>query len=185
MGIGPSKTLEEQIKENKRNINRAIRELDRERRKLEQQEKKIEKDIKKAAKENQMDAVKIMAKVREAGRVLAGAAGPRLVCMGACGAALLPAEGASVAAAGGTRRGRAARLTCVRVGGVEVLRTTSERRTTRTSSTKCAPSSRASRCASRCVCGRGRVSSCRLPLRHPLGVRADVPHPCPRLCTRR
>mgnify|MGYP000512729770 CR=1 FL=1 len=63
MGIGASKTLEEQIKENKRNINRAIRELDRERTKLERQEKKIEREIKKAAKENQMDAVKIMAKV--------------------------------------------------------------------------------------------------------------------------
>ena len=62
MGVGQSKTLEEQIKENKRNINKAIRELDRERKKLERQEKKIEKDIKKAAKENQMEAVKIMAK---------------------------------------------------------------------------------------------------------------------------
>lgn len=67
MGVGQSKTLEEQIKENKRNINKAIRELDRERKKLERQEKKIEKDIKKAAKENQMEAVKIMAKVRPRG----------------------------------------------------------------------------------------------------------------------
>ena len=41
-----------------------MRELDRERVKMEQQEKKIIMDIKKMAKAGQMDAVKIMAKVR-------------------------------------------------------------------------------------------------------------------------
>ena len=41
-----------------------MRELDRERAKMEQQEKKIIADIKKMAKQGQMDAVKIMAKVK-------------------------------------------------------------------------------------------------------------------------
>ena len=40
-----------------------MRELDRERSKMEQQEKKIIADIKKMAKQGQMDAVKVMAKV--------------------------------------------------------------------------------------------------------------------------
>ena len=40
-----------------------MRELDRERTKMEQQEKKIIADIKKMAKQGQMDAVKVMAKV--------------------------------------------------------------------------------------------------------------------------
>ena len=40
-----------------------MRELDRERAKMEQQEKKIIADIKKMAKQGQMDAVKVMAKV--------------------------------------------------------------------------------------------------------------------------
>ena len=44
-------------------INRAIRELDRERSALEREEKKLIIDIKKMAKEQQMGAVKIMAKV--------------------------------------------------------------------------------------------------------------------------
>ena len=39
-----------------------MRDLDREKMKMEQQEKKVIADIKKLAKENQMDAVKIMAK---------------------------------------------------------------------------------------------------------------------------
>ena len=43
-----------------------MRELDRERAKMEQQEKKIIADIKKMAKQGQMDAVKVMAKVNEA-----------------------------------------------------------------------------------------------------------------------
>ena len=41
-----------------------MRELDRERTKMEQQEKKIIADIKKMAKQGQMDAVRVMAKVR-------------------------------------------------------------------------------------------------------------------------
>eukprot|EP00746_Dinoflagellata_sp_MGD_P165513 gnl/MRDRNA2_/MRDRNA2_94828_c0_seq1.p1 gnl/MRDRNA2_/MRDRNA2_94828_c0~~gnl/MRDRNA2_/MRDRNA2_94828_c0_seq1.p1 ORF type:complete len:214 (-),score=63.96 gnl/MRDRNA2_/MRDRNA2_94828_c0_seq1:481-1122(-) len=63
MGGGGSKmTLEEQVRENKRSINRAIRELDRERNQLENQEKKLVNDIKAAAKKSQMSSVKIMAK---------------------------------------------------------------------------------------------------------------------------
>ena len=45
---------------------KAMRELDRERAKMEQQEKKIIADIKKMAKQGQMDAVKVMAKVNVA-----------------------------------------------------------------------------------------------------------------------
>ena len=56
-------TPEEQLKKNQRALNKAMRELDRERAKMEQQEKKIIADIKKMAKQGQMDAVKIMAKV--------------------------------------------------------------------------------------------------------------------------
>jgi charged multivesicular body protein 2A len=63
MGLGQSKpTLEEQMRLNKRMINRSIRELDRERNSLVAQEKKIIADIKAAAKNNQMSSVKIMAK---------------------------------------------------------------------------------------------------------------------------
>ena len=47
----------------KANYLQAMRELDRERSKMEQQEKKIIADIKKMAKQGQMDAVKVMAKV--------------------------------------------------------------------------------------------------------------------------
>lgn len=50
------------LRQNQRALNKAMRDLDRERAKMEQQEKKIINDIKKMAKENQMDAVKIMAK---------------------------------------------------------------------------------------------------------------------------
>ena len=46
-------------------INRAIRELDREKTGLEREEKRLTMEIKKAAKEGQMGAVKIMAKVSE------------------------------------------------------------------------------------------------------------------------
>jgi charged multivesicular body protein 2A len=63
MGVGQSKpTLEEQLRANKRMINRSIRELERERMSLQNQEKKIVADIKAAAKNNQMNSVKIMAK---------------------------------------------------------------------------------------------------------------------------
>ena len=78
-------TPEEQLKKNQRALNKvtqiplrparrvklsistfrqAMRELDRERAKMEQQEKKLIMDIKKMAKAGQMDAVKIMAKVK-------------------------------------------------------------------------------------------------------------------------
>jgi hypothetical protein len=60
---GKDKPLKEILRENKRMINRAIRELDREKTGLEREEKKIIIEIKKAAKENQMQAVKIIAKV--------------------------------------------------------------------------------------------------------------------------
>lgn len=50
------------LRQNQRALNKAMRDLDRERAKMEQQEKKLITDIKKMAKDNQMDAVKIMAK---------------------------------------------------------------------------------------------------------------------------
>ena len=53
------------LRQNQRALTKAMRELDRERAKMEQQEKKIIADIKKMAKQGQMDAVKIMAKVRQ------------------------------------------------------------------------------------------------------------------------
>ncbi|TYZ61301.1 hypothetical protein PybrP1_010525 [[Pythium] brassicae (nom. inval.)] len=60
--LGKKKTLKEQLRENKREINRAIRELDRERANLQMQEKKLIIEIKKMAKEGQIASVKIMAK---------------------------------------------------------------------------------------------------------------------------
>ena len=54
---------DEMLRKNQRALNKAMRELDRERSKMEQQEKKIIMDIKKMAKQGQMDAVKVMAKV--------------------------------------------------------------------------------------------------------------------------
>ena len=62
--FGRRMTPEEQLKKNQRALNKAMRELDRERAKMEQQEKKIIADIKKMAKQERMDTVKIMAKVR-------------------------------------------------------------------------------------------------------------------------
>lgn len=56
----PSST--ELLRENKRQLDRAIRDLDRERTGLQTQEKKLVAEIKKAAKDGQMDAVKVMAK---------------------------------------------------------------------------------------------------------------------------
>lgn len=50
------------MREYKRSIDRTIRELEREKRTMEQQEKKLIADMKRMAKQNQMDAVKIMAK---------------------------------------------------------------------------------------------------------------------------
>uniref|UniRef100_K3WAZ0 Charged multivesicular body protein 2a n=1 Tax=Globisporangium ultimum (strain ATCC 200006 / CBS 805.95 / DAOM BR144) TaxID=431595 RepID=K3WAZ0_GLOUD len=60
--LGKKKTLKEQLRENKREINRAVRELDRERANLQMQEKKLIIEIKKMAKEGQIASVKIMAK---------------------------------------------------------------------------------------------------------------------------
>ena len=61
--FGREKPLKEVLRENKRMINRAVRELDREKAALEREEKRLQIEIKKAAKENQMGAVRIMAKV--------------------------------------------------------------------------------------------------------------------------
>lgn len=60
--FGKRLTPDEMMRKNQRALNKAMRDLDRERMKMEQQEKKIIMDIKKLAKDNQMDAVKIMAK---------------------------------------------------------------------------------------------------------------------------
>ncbi|CAG2173963.1 unnamed protein product [Oppiella nova] len=60
--FGKKKTPEELLRQNQRALNKAIRDLERERSKMEAQEKKLIADIKKMAKDNQMDAVKIMAK---------------------------------------------------------------------------------------------------------------------------
>lgn len=60
--FGKRKTPEQLMRENQRTLNKAMRDLDRERAKMEQQEKKIIMDIKKMAKDNQMDAVKVLAK---------------------------------------------------------------------------------------------------------------------------
>mmetsp|Transcript_26863 Transcript_26863/g.68922 ORF Transcript_26863/g.68922 Transcript_26863/m.68922 type:complete len:219 (+) Transcript_26863:161-817(+) len=60
--FGKKKTPAEMLRENKRMLDKAIRELDRERSQLQNEEKKLINEIKKAAKQNQMDAVKIMAK---------------------------------------------------------------------------------------------------------------------------
>lgn len=61
--LGKERPLKEVLRENKRMINRAVRELDREKTGLEREEKRLTMEIKKAAKEGQMGAVKIMAKV--------------------------------------------------------------------------------------------------------------------------
>lgn len=61
--FGKEKPLKEVLRENKRMINRAVRELDREKTALEREEKRLTIEIKKCAQENQMGAVKIMAKV--------------------------------------------------------------------------------------------------------------------------
>lgn len=60
--LGTKKTLKEQLRENKREINCAVRQLDRERTNLQLQEKKLIIEIKKMAKQGQIASVKIMAK---------------------------------------------------------------------------------------------------------------------------
>jgi uncharacterized protein with PIN domain len=62
--FGKDKPLKEVLRENKRMINRAVRELDREKTALEREEKRLTLEIKQQAKQQQMQAVKIMAKVR-------------------------------------------------------------------------------------------------------------------------
>ncbi len=57
-------SLSTQIRQNQRQIDKACRELDRERIKMEMQEKSVKIQIKKLAKEGQIDAARIMAKVR-------------------------------------------------------------------------------------------------------------------------
>ena len=61
--FGRKMTPDEMLRKNKRALDKAMRELDREKAKMEQQEKKIIMEIKKNAKQGQMDAVKVMAKV--------------------------------------------------------------------------------------------------------------------------
>jgi len=63
MGLANSKlSLQEQMRINKRAINKGIRELDRERNQLLNQEKKLMADIKTMAKKGQMNTVKVCAK---------------------------------------------------------------------------------------------------------------------------
>ncbi|XP_015791338.1 charged multivesicular body protein 2a [Tetranychus urticae] len=60
--FGRKKSPEEMLRDNQRVLNKAVRDLDRERTKMEAQEKKLIIDLKKMAKDNQMDAIKVMAK---------------------------------------------------------------------------------------------------------------------------
>ena len=60
--FGPRKTPADLLRENKRMLDKAIRELDRERTSLQAQEKKLIAEIKRVAKQNQMAAVRLMAK---------------------------------------------------------------------------------------------------------------------------
>ena len=84
--MGSKKTLKEQMRDNKRMIDRAVRDLDRERRTLETQQKKIEVEIKKMAKEGQMArmgaAVVAAACTRETSRLPCAAASR--ACRGRC-----------------------------------------------------------------------------------------------------
>lgn len=54
----PKPTLQEQIKENKRQIRRGIREIERERVRMERQKRQLENDMRKYAKEGQMVSMK-------------------------------------------------------------------------------------------------------------------------------
>ncbi|KAH7283274.1 hypothetical protein KP509_35G069800 [Ceratopteris richardii] len=60
--FGKKKTPAELLRENKRMLDRSIRDIDRERQSLQAQEKKLIVEIKKTAKQNQMGAVRVMAK---------------------------------------------------------------------------------------------------------------------------
>ena len=61
-------TLDEQMREQKRILNRAIREVDRERMQLQNSEKKLLAEIKTLAKKGEMNSVKILAKDLVRGR---------------------------------------------------------------------------------------------------------------------
>jgi charged multivesicular body protein 2A len=61
-GLWHQQTPEECMKQFKRGLDRTIRDLERERNKLVAQEKKIVVEMKKMAKQDQMDAVRIMAR---------------------------------------------------------------------------------------------------------------------------
>lgn len=61
-GMFHQKTPQEEMRENKRLLDKTVRELERERTKLVAQEKKITVDMKKMAKQDQMDSIRIMAK---------------------------------------------------------------------------------------------------------------------------
>jgi charged multivesicular body protein 2A len=60
--FGKKKTPKEIMREYKRGIERSIRDLEREKIKLANEERKITNEMKRAAKNNQLDAVKIMAR---------------------------------------------------------------------------------------------------------------------------
>eukprot|EP00755_Sulcionema_specki_P022477 Sspe_Gene.76616::Locus_47869_Transcript_1_1_Confidence_1.000_Length_701::g.76616::m.76616/K12191/CHMP2A; charged multivesicular body protein 2A len=60
--FGKKKTPEEMMREYKRGIDRTVRDLERERMKLQTQEKKLIADMRRMAKNNQTEAVKIMAR---------------------------------------------------------------------------------------------------------------------------
>lgn len=55
-------TLSDEIKQNRRKIDRTCRELDRERQKMENQERRVKAEIKKVARDQQIDAARILAK---------------------------------------------------------------------------------------------------------------------------
>jgi charged multivesicular body protein 2A len=60
--MGNKVSLKEELRANKRVINRAVREMDRERATLQREEAKLQQNIKKMAQEGQTGAVRIMAK---------------------------------------------------------------------------------------------------------------------------
>lgn len=60
--FGPRKTPADFLREQKRSLDRAIRELDRERATLQKQEQKLVADIKQMAKQQQLSAMRVMAK---------------------------------------------------------------------------------------------------------------------------
>ncbi|CAH8530088.1 unnamed protein product [Dicrocoelium dendriticum] len=60
--FGSRKTVDEQLRANKRAVARAVRELDSEKRRLEQDNTRLKGEIKKLAKQNEMDPVRILAK---------------------------------------------------------------------------------------------------------------------------